>query len=1049
MRTKALTFVSLVFFSLTGYGEDSPVNFFESTINGHAEWRFIGPDRGGRVNGVVGHPVDRLTFYAGYTGGGVWKTHDGGANWKNISDGQIHKGSIGAIAIAQSDPNILFVGTGEQALRGDVSHGDGVYKSTDSGETWVNVGLADTRQIAAIAIHPKNPNIVYVAALGHFAGPNKQRGVFRSTDGGASWEQVLFVDENTGAVSLAMDLNNPKIVFASTWDVRRFPWGIRSAGEGSGLYRSRDGGESWTELSENDGLPKGMWERSAISLSSTKPGRIWALLSAEKDKGLYRSENYGDSWQKVSSDPRMTGRTYYFMKMLADPVDADTVYVLNYNMLRSTDGGKTFEAIKSGHEDHHAFWIDPKDNQRIIDGSDGGAQISFNAGETWSTLYNQPTGQFYSLTTDNAVPYNVYGSQQDWSTLVIPSRRRDARVPEPDVYDISYSEAGRIAVDPLDANILYISDHHWLLRYDRAAGSIQYVGPRDETNYGWGTRDIALRFNWTFPVQFSHHHNKVLYTASQYLHKSLDGGVTWKKISPDLTRADPDKLELTPLPGRDTSKNKKYWGPITRDSNGDHWFSTLYAVSESPINKKILWTGSDDGVVQLTRDSGKNWTNVSPKNLLNYAMITSVDASPLDARTAYITASAYKLNNYKTMVFKTDDFGKSWQLITKGLDENEIMRVVRADPKREGLLYAGSETGVYVSLNNGAQWERLQLNLPAVPVYDMQIKRDDLVIATHGRGFWIFDDLSPIRQLDVRIKHGSSLFKPRDAARLAGEWRDDNPVNGATIYYYLDEPAEEISLVIRNDSGHIVRQIDDGLGAKKGLNKFEWNLRYANASCAQGIVTRGNTQVGPFAAPGKYVVDLHVDGAKFSTELNVEKDPRIPASKKDLEEQLNFLLKIRDKINDINTSFNKARQVRVALRELVAESNSNELTLLAATIDTKIAQIEQELVQPKAKYRKDLHANPVKVNDKFYRLANFVGRSQARPTAAQYDMFDDFSEWSGKAIKELEQVFSDDLARLNTLADQLDMASLEVPESGFFPCESSDAVQLATPPMVK
>ena len=991
------------------------------------DWRLVGPWRGGRVNAVTGHPTDRLTFLAGYTGGGVWKTEDGGVSWRNVSDGQFGVGSIGAMDMSDSDPNVVYVGTGEQALRGDVSHGDGVYKSTDGGETWRNVGLTETRQIAKLIVHPEDPDIVYVAALGHFAGPNEERGVFRTRDGGDSWERILFVDENTGAVGLALDESNPDRLIAGMWDVRRFPWGIRSAGPGSGIYRTVDGGDSWQNISEHDGLPQGIKERMDVSISQSRPDRIWALMSAAGGRGLYRSDDFGDTWRKISNHAELTGRTYYFQKLLADPADAERVYVMNWNILLSKDGGVTFDVIPSGHADHHAFWIDPADNRRIIDGSDGGAQISFNGGQSWSTLYNQPTGQFYTLTLDDREPYNLYGSQQDWSTLIVPSLSRDA---SPGAYfDTGYSEAGHVAVSRRDPDVLFISDHHWLLRYDRRTDAIQYVGPRDETNYGIGTRDIKYRFNWTFPVLTSMHDERTIYAGSQYLHRSRDEGRTWQLLSPDLTRADPDKLEITPGPGVDTSGNDRYWGPLTRDSNGDHWFSTLYTIAESPLSRNVIWTGSDDGIVQVTTNGGRRWSDVTPPEMPDYAMITRIEASAHSAETAYVTASAYKLDDYRPFVFRTDDGGVSWTRLTNGIAPHEVMRVVREDPENPDILYAGAELGVYLSLNGGADWIRPDGNFPAVPVYDMKVRSGSVVVATHGRGFWSFDHLHTIRQLaalesmdmqsvDMQLMDDVHLFEPAPVVRRDGDWsKDGNPPAGALVQYWLPIDAESLSLEFFDDGGQMIAAFtadpedDRSPGAVAGLNGFEWNFAYPNATVVPGVVTRGNTKVGPIAVPGDYRVRLSAGDDVLTAPLKLLPGPNVEAGQRDLEAQFEFLSELRDKIDELNRAVIELRAYADSIDAMQSPPEA------ARAILAELRLIEQMMVQPRARYRKDLHANPVRVNDKLYRLANFVARSHARPTVVQYQMKTEFEAVADELVLRFFDLKNNDIRLYNETAD--------------------------------
>ncbi|MEM8936092.1 MAG: glycosyl hydrolase [Pseudomonadota bacterium] len=996
------------------------------------EWRFAGPNRGGRVNAVVGHPTESMTFYAGYTGGGIWKTEDGGVSWRNLSDGFFNVGSIGAIAVSESNPSILYAGTGEHALRGDISHGDGVYKSVDGGETWVNIGLKNTRQIAEILVHPQDPDTVYVAALGHFAGPNEERGVFRSRDGGAKWERILFVSIDAGAIEIELSRSDPSLLFAATWDVRRFPWGIRSAGNDSRIFRSRDGGDNWTEISDRPGLPQGAREKIGLGLSDAKRGRIWALVSGETGRGVYRSEDFGETWVLTNNQKKLLARTYYFNHMTADPQDPNTVYILNDRLWRSIDGGETFDDLPHNHADHHDLWIDPRNNKRIIDGTDGGAEISFNGGETWSTLFNQPTGQFYTLTLDDDVPYNLYGAQQDWSTIAVPSRHKKSRTGALSYFDTAYSEAGRVAIDQRDPDILYISDHHWLLRYNKADGGVQYVGPRDETNYGWGTADIKYRFNWTFPVVASLHDKRTLYTGSQYLHRSRNGGKTWEVISPDLTRADPETLENTPLPGAEDASNPEYWGPLTRDSNGDHWIATLYAVAESPLESRVIWTGSDDGYVHVTTDKGKSWENVTPPSMPDFAMITRIEASPHDPATAYVTASAYKMNDYETFVFRTRDYGESWVTIVKGLPENEIMRAVVSDPNMPGLLFAGGETGVYMSHSDGEHWTTIRLNLPVTPVYDMKIREDDLAIATHGRGFWLMDDLSVFRQEKTSAPPVTRLFDPAPARRWSGDWmRDGNAPFGAVIWYRLAQSVGNVNLKIIDTAGEAVRVFtsdDNDLALTEGLHAFVWDLRYPNAIAVEGVVTRGNQQVGPLAPPGNYSVLLDVDGVVYEAPLVVEKDPRIDASGSDLQRQFEFQTSIRDRIEAMNRAVTTIRHIngQIENRQLQHIDADEAIRAAALAVTTRLNSVEVQLVQKNAEARKDLHANPVALNDKFYRLSNFVGRVDAAPTPTQEDLFVEFSEPTLAALEVFDKTLEVELPRLNRLLNVKDLAEITV-----------------------
>ena len=978
--------------------DDEPVPGSPRPALDALEWEFLGPDRGGRVNAVAGHPSERNTYFAGYTGGGVWKTTDGGVSWANVSDGFFNVGSIGAIAVAESDPDIVYVGTGEHALRGDVSHGDGVYKSVDGGKTWTHVGLPGTQQIGRIVVHPDDENIVYVAAIGSFTADSEERGVFRSDDGGRSWQNVLFVAPDTGVNNLVMDRNHPDRLYASSWQVRRYPWGIRNGGVRSNLYRSDDGGKTWQALMPNADLPGGAREKMAVALSDSRPGRVWALISGESGAGLFRSDDYGASWVRTNSRKKLLARTHYFNHLRADPVDADSVYVLNDRLWRSTDGGVSFDTVPQGHADHHDLWIDPADNARMIDGTDGGAEISLNRGKTWTTLFNQPTGQFYSIAVDDRTPYRIYGSQQDWSTIALPSRQHRSRDGMVNYTDLDVSEAGRVAFDQRDADILYISDHHWLVRYDLDDRSRQYVGPRDETNYGWGTADIRYRFNWTFPVQASIHDPRTLYTASQFLHRSTDRGNTWKVISPDLTRADPRTLERTPLPERPDADNGPYWGPVTRDSNGDNWAATIFSLAQSPLEKGVIWTGSDDGYVHVTTNSGKSWQNVTPEGLPEFALVTSIEADPREEARAYLTASAYRYGDLSTQVYRTDDRGKTWRRIVDGLPGDTIVRRILADPERPGLLYLGTEQGVYASYDGGGIWRPLSLNLPSVPVYDMTVKDNHLLIATHGRGFWRLRPLEVLRRGGVSTE--GAVIVPEQVVRWTGNWSPGTERHdGLGIYYTLPMDAKQVHASIHDAKGELVRSIapkPDSDAYLAGLRMLRWDLRYPNARRVDGVVTRGNQEVGPFAPPGRYTVRLTVDGTEAESSFRIVRDPRSGASDDDVEAQFRFAMSLRDRIESLNSAV-------VCLRTLRPQAEA----LGNARVLTELAAIENQLVQVNAKARKDLHANPVRLNDKFYRMANFLERSLAAPTKTQYAMFDEFSQQLDDSLEALSSVAAD------------------------------------------
>ena len=662
----------------------------------HLTWRSVGPTRGGRVLGVAGHSVDKLVFYQGSAGGGVWKTEDAGANWKNVSDGFFRTGSVGAVEVARSRPDVVYVGMGEACIRGNASHGDGVYRTDDGGVTWRHLGLEATRQIGRIRVHPLDPDIAWVAALGDAWGPSEARGVYRTRDGGATWDKVLYRDENTGAIDLVLDPKNPDIIYASMLELRRFPWGFRSAGPGTSLFKSIDGGDTWTELTDNPGMPAGLKGRIGVTVSPVQSNRVWAIVDATLgEKGIFRSDDGGDTWVRVNDDANLLQRPWYYHHIVADPSDENTVFVLNVFLWKSTDGGETFSQVFTPHPDHHDLWIDPEDPMRMINGSDGGASVSFDGGLSWSSLLNQSTAQMYHVTTDNQEPYRLYASQQDNTTISVPSRSDLGRISIEDWYTVGGGEDGYIAINTEDPNIVYAGDHHWVYRYDHRSKQVRDISPNPETHYGWGSADINYRFWWTYPVMTSPHDPDALYVTSQFVHRSQDEGQSWQVISPDLTRADPSTLESTPEYGQENTG--VYWGPITREAYGPEWYATIFAFAESPISSGLLWAGSDDGYIHVSMDAGRSWENVTIPDLPEFAMISIIEASQHDPGTAYVAATRYKLSDHRPYLYRTKDFGRTWTKITNGIPTDDFTRVIREDPDRAGLLYAGTERSVYVS----------------------------------------------------------------------------------------------------------------------------------------------------------------------------------------------------------------------------------------------------------------------------------------------------------------------------------------------------------------
>ncbi|HEX8476013.1 MAG TPA: hypothetical protein VF666_18585 [Pyrinomonadaceae bacterium] len=786
-----------------------------SSILKTLQYRNIGPFRGGRVTAVAGVAGQPLVYYFGATGGGVWKTSDGGANWQPVSDAHFKTGSVGAIGISDADPNTIYVGMGESPIRGNVSHGDGVYKSLDAGKTWQHVGLEDTRHIARVRVHPRNADVVYVAALGHTFGANEQRGVFRSKNGGKTWERVLYRSDRAGAIDLTFDPTNANILYAGFWEVSRKPWTLESGGAGSGIFKSIDGGDTWTELTRNAGLPKGVVGKVGITVSPVNPERIWAIVEAE-DGGVFRSDNGGRTWTKVNEERRLRQRAWYYTRIYADTQNAETVYVLNTGFYKSNDGGRTYTNISVPHGDNHDLWIAPNDASRMINSNDGGANVSVNGGRTW-TEQDQATAQFYRVALDNDFPYHIYGAQQDNSTVKIVSRTEDFGIDRDDWHDVGGGESGWVAPSPRNSDIVFAGSYGGLItRYDHRTRQQRNVTVWPDNPMGAGAEAMRSRFQWNFPILFSPHDTSpsgTLYAAGDRLFRSVNEGQSWEAISPDLTR-------------NDKSKQGSSGGPITKDNTSVEYYDTIFTVTESPVARGTIWTGADDGLVHVTRDGGKTWANVTPKNMPEWIQINSIEASPHDAATAYVAATMYKWDDFRPYLYKTTDYGKTWTKIVEGIGAGAFTRVVREDPNRRGLLYAGTETGMYVSFDDGARWQSLQLNLPVVPITDLAVHRreKDLVVATQGRSFWILDDLAVLHQLaDAPSSVNNSnvanmetrLFKPEETYRtdgFGGQLPPDstlgkNPANGVVVYYYLkNRPASDVTLEFFDPSGRSIKK---------------------------------------------------------------------------------------------------------------------------------------------------------------------------------------------------------------------------------------------------
>lgn len=999
----------------------------DSIYFSQVKFRQLGPFRGGRSAAVCGSYKDINTFYMGATGGGVWKTTDAGSNWKNISD-KYFGGSIGAVAVSEIDENIIYVGEGENTMRGNVSEGiNGMWKSVDGGRTWLNIGLKNARHITNILIHPRNTDWVWVSVQGHLFGPSEDRGVYKTTDGGKTWRMVLYSGHpQAGAIDLVMEPGNPNILYASTWNVIRTPYSLESGGTGSGLWKSTDGGETWTSLMNKKGMPQNeIIGIIGITVNAANPQKLYALIECSS-KGLYSSDDGGENWKKITDKADLCQRSWYFSKLFCDPKDERTLYVLNVGMYRSRDGGYNWEEIFTPHGDHHDLWIDPSNPNRMIVGDDGGAQISFDAGANWSTYYNQPTAQFYRVSTDNAFPYHILGAQQDNSTVRIKSRSFGGSITEADWEETAGSESGFVVADPLNPDIVYGGNYQgYLSRYDHKTDENRSVSVWPVESLGDGVIAAKYRFQWNFPIFFSPHNPRKLYAAGNMLFATENEGQNWKAISGDLTT-------------NDTSKQKSSGGPITKDNTSVEYYCTIFTAAECALEKDVLWTGSDDGLIHISRDGGNNWKNVTPPDAPKWMMWNCVETSPFDKGTAYFAGTRYKSDDYAPYLYKTTDYGVTWQRINNGISSLHFTRAIRADRKIRGLLYCGTEYGLYTSYDDGVNWKPFQLNLPLVPITDITIKNNDLIIATQGRSFWVLDDLTVVQQrmMDV-MKSNWHVYKPVPTYRSNGYMHKHsgnngaNPPNGVVINYWLkeDKANDTITVSVYNSKKELIHvwsrhaeKDAEKLNYATGMNKLIWNLEYAPTEKVDDLVMwNGSVISGLKVAPGKYTIRFKTNTDSMDVEAEVLANPNNKMTQADYEAQVNFLLEVKNKFNDIQKTIKQIRLLREQLTEFTEPLDSikhKEVLILADTIQSRITRVEETLYQTRARSPQDVLNYPIRINDQMASIYNFAASGNTAPAQQAYDAYKELSLRADKELSIFKAIQQNELQQLNNLIHQ-------------------------------
>ena len=981
-------------------------------------WRSIGPDRGGRSIAVGGSTSRPYEYYFGTTGGGMWKTTDGGINWQPVGDTFFKTSSVGAVAVSDSNPDIVYAGMGEVALRGNIIQGDGVYKTTDAGRSWTHLGLDKTMAIGRVRVHPSNPDIVYVAALGDPYGPNPERGIFKSTDGGKTWSKVLFRSDKAGAVDLTMDARNPDVLYAGFWEVFRTPHSLSSGGPGSGLFKTTDGGATWTELTKNPGLPAPVWGKIGVSVSAADPNRVYAIIEAAEG-GVFLSDDAGASWQLVNDDRRLRQRAFYYTRIYADPQLKDTVYILNTGFYRSTDAGKSIRGIRVPHGDNHDLWIAPNDPKRMINSNDGGANVSFNSGESW-TDQDYPTAQFYNVFTTAHVPYHVCGAQQDNSTACVPSTGGE-------LYPVGGGESGYIAPDPRDVDVFYAGSYGGLLtRIDRRTGERRNINIWPDNPMGHSASEITERFQWTFPIVVSPADPDTLFATSQHVWKSTNEGQSWQRISPDLTRADPSTLGPS-------------GGPITLDQTGVETYATVFTLAPSALDANVIWAGSDDGVVHVTRDGGKSWQKITPPDLPEFTRISLIEASPHDPAAAYLAGNRYQRSDRAPYVYKTSDYGRTWAKIVNGISANDFARAIREDTKRKGLLFLGTETGIYVSFDDGAVWQPLRLNLPVTPVHGIQVKNDDLVIGTHGRSFYILDNIGVLRQATRQTTDEPVvLFDPSDATRSVSR--------GLAVDYYLKQAADKVTIEILDPQGQVVNTFTgpatEGRGAgrgtaaadpdeegggrrggpparvtvQQGMNRFTWDMRYPNARDFPGMIFWAASTRGPQAAPGRYQVRLTAGGVTKTQDFQILRNPAFAnVTDADLQEQFKLAKQINDRVTEANAAVTRIRNLKSQAAQRASSTSSQAVKTAAESFATRLTDIEGEIYQHRNRSSQDPLNYPIRLNNKLAALQGTVESGDARPTDQSYAVFKELSGRLDTQLARLEGFLKTELPAFNKI----------------------------------